>query len=450
MKVALAQIIALLLAPLPVPAGSPGAGIPSLALCGPDGSRRTLDAIGELPEALAGVTGDGDIRVVVAGRHELREALHLSVRVTQRLILEGGTDEAVLELGALPMESAAVCLEGGSFELRGLALHQGPAWSVQVSGGVCYQLRGLRIRDARGGGIVVWGPCGVDQAGQPGNRIEGCVIGRYNTAGAKWTHDGISVRDNGAVIARNIIRDSPTETMGIRVMGAGNHIEGNLVEHVATGDAGGIYLWAGEAIYAAVGNVVSNNIVAGASRGIYLDDGTCAARVEGNYVVDCREAAVFIGGGRDNRADRNVALRCPILAHVDNRRVGWRDLPEKAAMFSAARTRLADALRDPAVRARVAEGGLDVRAFETLDEPGFNKPAGNRVTRNILMPPALEIRWQNYARPDQPLRGAATDPDGPNRMAPAPDGDWRKLSLLAPEMASIPAVTDILKALPKP
>ncbi len=450
MKAALACIIALLLAPLAVPPGSRGAGTPSLTLCGPVGSRRTLDAIGELPAALAGMADDGDLRVVVAGRHELREAMHLGVRATQRLILEGGPEEAVLELGALPMEGAAVCLEGGSFEFRGLALHHGPAWSVQVSGGVCYQLRGLRIRDARGGGIVVWGPCGVDQAGQPGNRIEGCVVERFNTAGAKWTHDALSVCDNGAVIARNIIRDSPTETMGIRVMGAGNRIEGNLVKNVATGDAGGIYLWAGEAIYTAAGNVVNDNIVVGASRGIYLDDGTCAARVEGNYVADCREAAVFVGGGRDNRVDRNVALRCPILAHIDNRRVGWRDLPEKAAMFSAARTRLADALRDPAVRARLAEGGLDVKAFETLDEPGFNEPAGNRVTRNILMPPALEIRWQNYAWPDQPLGGAATDPDGPNRMAPAPDGDWRKLSVAAPDGVGMPAIADILKALPNP
>ncbi len=444
MKAAPARIIALLLAPLAVPPASAGADIPTLTICGPDGSRKTLGAIGELPAALAGVTGDGDIRVAVDGRHELREAMHLSVRSTQRLILEGGPDGAVLELGALPMEGAAVCLEGGSFEMRGLALNHGPAWSLQVSGGVRYYLRGLRISDARGGGIVVWGPCGVDQDGPPGNRIEGCVIGRFNTAGAKWTHDAISVRDNGALIAQNIIRDSPTETMGIRVMGAGNRIECNLVESVAAGDAGGIYLWAGEGIYAAVGNVVSSNIVAGASRGIYLDDGTCAARVEDNYLVDCREAAVFIGGGRDNRVDRNVALRCPILAHIDNRRVGWRDLPEKAKTFSVARTRLADALRDSSVRARLVEGGLDVRAFETLDESAFNEPAGNRVTRNIVMPPAQEIRWQNYARPDQPLGGAATDAKRPNRMGPVPAGDWRVPS------GDTPDVRDLLRALPSP
>ncbi len=89
MKAALACIIALLLAPLAVPPGSRGAGTPSLTLCGPVGSRRTLDAIGELPAALAGMADDGDLRVVVAGRHELREAMHLGVRATQRLILEG-------------------------------------------------------------------------------------------------------------------------------------------------------------------------------------------------------------------------------------------------------------------------------------------------------------------------------------------------------------------------
>ena len=413
-------------------------------------TREPLSHFEELPQVLSKTTVAGDWRLVVKGQHSLRDAVHLSLRPEQRLVIEGDSPEAVLDLGELPPKEAAICLEVGHFEVRGLTLRNGPAWSVQISQGVRYQLEHLRILDARGGGIVVWGPCGLDQNGPAGNRIEHCVIERFNTLAAKWTSDGISVRDNQTLIARNVVRDSATETMGIRVMGAGNRIEGNLVQGVASGDAGGIYLWAGEAIYTAVGNLVRHNIVVGAPRGIYLDDGTCAARVEQNYLIDCREAAIFIGGGRDHVVRENVVLRCPILAHIDNRRTGWRDLPEKAAMFSAARVRLQNALRNETLRARIAAGGLDVKAFDTLPEPAFNQPVGNRIIGNVLMPPAVEVRWQNYASPKDGLVGIATDPAIPNRLLPVPSTEWTRLSAKAFDIASMPDVTELFRAFSEP
>ena len=423
---------------------------PSLILHHANGHEETLSRIEELPTALAKITVAGDCRLVVKGQHKLHGAVHLSVRPEQRLVIEGNGREAVLDLGELPPKEAALCLEVGNFEMCGLTLRNGPAWCVQISQGVRYELTHLHILDARGGGIVVWGPCGVDQDGPVGNRIEHCVIERFNTLATKWTSDGISVRDNQAFIAHNVVRDSATETMGIRVMGAGNCIEGNLVQNVASGDAGGIYLWGGEAIYTTVGNIVRHNIVVGAPRGVYLDDGTCAARVEQNYLIDCSTAAIFIGGGRDNRLDQNIALRCPILAHLDNRRTGWRDLPEKAGVFSTARVRLQKALRNDALRARIVAGGLDIKAFGTLPESAFNEPVGNLITRNILMPAAQELRWQNYAHPDQTLTGTATDPAQPNRIFSTPAGDWQTLSGKALGIPDMPDVSTLLQALPSP
>ncbi len=440
-------VTVLLLAPL---AGLHADDASALILHQPGGKMENLSSFEELPKAVGKTTEAGDFRLVVKGQHKLRAAVHFCLQPKQRLVIEGADSKALLDLGELPAKEAALCLEGGHFELRGLTLLKGPAWTVQISQGVRYQLVDLRILDARGGGIVVWGPGGVDEPGPAGNRIEHCVIERFNTLKAKWTNDGMSVRDSQAIIARNVVRDCVTETMGIRVMGAGNRIEGNLVQNVATGDAGGIYLWAGDSIYTAVGNVVRHNIVVGAARGIYLDDGFCAARVEQNYLIDCGTAAIFIGGGRDHVVRENVALRCPILAHVDNRRTGWRDLPQTAAVFTKARARLQKALRDETFRARIAAGGLDVKAFETLPETVYNQPEGNRVVGNVLMPPAVEIRWQNYAKPNEPLVGSATDPALPNRLRPAPSTKWTQLSAKDFDISKMPSVAELLKAVPGP
>jgi hypothetical protein len=422
----------------------------ALTLRHADGQEETLGRFEELPQAMAKVVAAGDCRLVVKGPHKLREAVHLSVSPAQRLVIEGDGPQAELDLGELPAKDAALCLEAGCFEVRGLTLRNGPAWSVQISQGVRYQLSRVHILDARGGGIVVWGPCGIDQDGPADNRIEHCVIERFNTVKAKWTHDGISVRDNQAIIARNVVRDSATETMGLRVMGAENHIEGNLIQNVGSGDSGGIYLWAGEAIYTAIGNVVRHNIVVGAPRGIYLDDGICAARVEQNYLIDCREAAVFIGGGRDHVVSENIAVRCPILAHIDNRRTGWRDLPEKSGMFTAGRARLQNAVGNKTLRTRLVDNGLDVNAFETLSEMDFNEPAGNRIASNVMTPPAVEIRWQNYASPHDALVGSALDAAHPNRMIPLPSIKWEQLSAKAFDISGTPDVADLLKAISRP
>jgi hypothetical protein len=418
----------------------------SLSLHHADGREEALSGIEQLPPALATTAAKGDWRLVVTGHHQLLKSLHLRVPAGQRLIVEGDGSDAVLDFGGLPQNEAALSLDSGEIELRNLTMLNGPACCVQISGGVRYAIVGLRIIDARGGGIVVWGPCGVDEAWPAGNRIEQCLIERFNTSKMKWANDAISLSDNNAVIARNVIRDSPTETMGIRVMGAGNRIEGNLVQNVATNDAGGIYLWGGQAIYTAVGNIVRHNIVVGASHGIYLDDGTCAARVEQNYLIDCRAAALFIGGGRDNFLSENVALRCPVLAHVDNRRFGWPGLPEKGVLFAAARARLTTALRDENFRAAVIAGGLDVNAFETLPESAFNEPSENRIIANVMMPAGVEIQWQNFAQGDKPLRGTATNPALPNRLTHASDADWKHLSGQALGIAQMPAVADILQA----
>jgi hypothetical protein len=418
---------------------------PSLTLHRPDGQTEAVNRFAELPTHLAKSTAAGNWRLEVRGENMLRGGVHLTLAAGQRLVIEGSGPEAGFELAEVPPDQAAIYLDAGSFEMHGLTLRHGPHWCIEVARGVPYHLAQLHVLDARGGGIAVWGPLGVDQDGPTNNVIEHCLIERFNTVGAKWQNDGISLRDNQARVSANVVRDSPTETMGIRVMGAGNYIDGNLIQNVSVRDSGAIYLWGGEGIYTAVGNFVRHNVIVGAECGIYLDDGTSAAQVGKNYLIDCRGAALYVGGGRDNSVRENVALRCPVFARLDNRRTGWPTLPEKAKIFSSARVRLKKALARKSVRDRLAAGGLDVKAFGNLSEADFNRPEGNRISGNVLMPPAEELKWQNYARPYEPLTGKAADPALPNRQLPASVTDWQQLSAQAVGIQNMPDVAEILK-----
>ncbi len=427
------------------------ADAPTLTLHGPDGQTQVVNRFAELPAQLAKSTAPGDWRLTVNGQNELLGGVHVSLATGQRLIIEGGGPDAGFEAAQVPPDQAAIYLDAGRFEVHGLTIRHGPHWSLRVADNVRYHLSQLRILDARGGGIAVFGPHGVDQKGPTNNVIEHCLVEHFNTDGAKWKNDGILLQDNQARVSANVVRDSPTETMGIRVMGAGNYIDGNLVQNVSSKDSGAIYLGAGDGIYTAVGNFVRHNVVVGAQCGIYLDDGTCAAQVGKNYLIDCRGAALYVGGGRDNSVRENVALRCPVFAQMDNRRSGWPALPEKAKTFSDARARLKKAVNQKDLRERLVAAGFDVNAFEKLSKEDFNRPEGNRLAGKVLMPPAMEIKWQNYFHPGEPIVGITTaDPALPNRQLPASVTDWQQLSGNAVGIQNMPDVAEILKGIGSP
>jgi len=65
---------------------------------------------------------------------------------------------------------------------------------------------------------------------------------------------------------------------------------------------------------------------------------------------------------------------------------------------------------------------------------------------NIMMPQALEVRWQNYAKPNETLTGNATDAKFPNRLLPATTTDGKQLSAKAFDISKMPDVVELLQA----
>ncbi|MDB4490112.1 right-handed parallel beta-helix repeat-containing protein, partial [bacterium] len=184
----------------------------------------------------------------------------------------------------------------------------------------------------------------------------------------------------------NTISSSDTETNGIRAMGRDLVVERNVIKDVSRDDSGGIYLWGGPHASLFRGNVVRWNHVIGASRGIYLDDGTSGVRVVENVIEQSTVCAIFVSGGRDNIVERNVVAQSPVFVHVDSRCLGWDSRPEFAKMVEQSLSRLQKALLNisssRALRERYPElGGL---TSDSLTPKNFGSPAGNRIRDNYI------------------------------------------------------------------
>jgi len=157
-------------------------------------------------------------------------------------------------------------------------------------------------------------------------RIVGNCIKGFNRDDEKWTNDGISVHDQGVLIADNYICDSKTEAAGIRALGRDIIIERNWVEGVSVRDASGIYLGVAVTHAGAYrGRVVRWNVVIDGAKGIYLDDGTSGTQVYENVILgkDSTEVGIFISGGRDNIVQRNAIQNTHYCFHLDARCMGW-------------------------------------------------------------------------------------------------------------------------------
>ncbi len=88
-----------------------------------------------------------------------------------------------------------------------------------------------------------------------------------------------------------------------------------------------------------------------------------------------------------------------------------------------------------------------MNAFETIPEIDFNQPVGNRIVGNIVMPPAEEVRWQNYAAPTKYSSGRALKAAIPNRLLPILSTDGAQLSAKTVGVSGMPDVAELLKAI---
>lgn len=216
-------------------------------------------------------------------------------------------------------------------ELRDLAFARSGGDAVRVLGARGITFVDCSVRQAAGNGITVDGGTDVvlrnvhvAETGERGVSLGGGH--RYGLVRSNHRFLGGSVTEFGLL--------SPTYRPGIWLWGVGAEVRGALIargDHAAiildgndhriedneiravlrdTGDAGAIYMGAD---WTERGNVIAGNHIHdlgtvghdGPLVGIYLDDQASGTIVRGN-VVSGGDYGVLIGGGRDNRVERNV------------------------------------------------------------------------------------------------------------------------------------------------
>lgn len=304
------------------------------------------------------------------------------------LIVTTDDSLAVLDGVNLPKGKETLFMAGRNVTLNGIHFVNSQGHAVIVGGkSDGYAITKCLFEDCRQSAIHIWNdPHSIFAETKRRGAITDNCITRFNLAGAKWANDGITVFDQRVTIARNTISSSDTETNGIRAMGRDLVVERNVIKDVSRDDSGGIYLWGGPHASLFRGNVVRWNHVIGASRGIYLDDGTSGVRVVENVIEQSTVCAIFVSGGRDNIVERNVVAGSPVFVHVDSRCLGWDSRPEFAKMVEQSLSRLQKALLNISsnrlLRERYPElGGLTA---ESLTPKNFGSPTGNRVRDNYI------------------------------------------------------------------
>ena len=296
---------------------------------------------------------------------------------------------AFFDGSALSEESEIVFMAGLNITIEILSFTNSRGHALVVGGkSDQYTIRNCKFEDCQKGAIHVWNdPHTISDEITRRGMISGNRITRFNLEGAKWANDGITVFDQRVTISENVISDSATETNGIRAMGRDLIVERNVVRNVSTEDSGGIYLWGGPHASLFRGNVVRGNRIVGASRGIYLDDGTSGALVEENVIEDSAVCAIFLSGGRDNVVERNVVSGAPVFVHLDSRCLGWDSRPEYAGLARESAERLREAL------ARVPDGAVIRKRYPVLS--GFTKE--NQGDKLIGRPEANQVKG-NFVR----------------------------------------------------
>ena len=303
----------------------------------------------------------------------------------------GGSDA---RLTLVSGKSATVEVRDAAYlRLQGLAIAGGMAGAVRIQGGEEVALEGCRIRATPGVGIEVRGgrnhlvqSCEVAEVGaaaisdEGGNR-ETLTSGGHRLINNHLHHVGqirrvvsaIDLRGVGAVVANNLIHDSPYG--GITFGGNDHRIERNEIHNIGLegGDLGGIYTGAD---WTSWGNLIRHNLIhhSRTANGVYLDDGDSGDEVVGNvfYRLAC---GPFIGGGSHNRIHGNVVLDCKVGIHLDDRGVGRRyGAADSGQRRKAEQLKITEALW--------SERYPELKAWYTTEDLGL--PTGNLLENNVL------------------------------------------------------------------
>ncbi|MEM8667989.1 MAG: right-handed parallel beta-helix repeat-containing protein [Planctomycetota bacterium] len=342
-------------------------------------------------------------KVVIHGTFQPTSTIKFLWFSDKPLTVCGSVDTASHFDGSLMKDGDALLfIAGQNISIAGIQFHHSQGHALVVGGNSDnYSVTNCSFRDCRQSAIHVWNdPHAVVAETETRGFVTGNQIERFNLAKAKWKNDGITVFDQRVIIAGNSISNSETETNGIRAMGRDLVVERNSITNVSRDDSGGIYLWGGPHASLFRGNIVRWNHIVGASRGVYLDDGTSGATVLENVIERSTVCGIFVSGGRDNVVIRNVIDRAPIFFHLDSRCLGWDSRPEFQEMVRASNKRLSVALSDassgPLLRERYPE--FREISVNQLDQGHQSRPEGNRVKANFVRNVKSHFEWMDFAK----------------------------------------------------
>jgi len=244
------------------------------------------------------------------------------------------TDVSFVTFRGLQLEAsrgAGVEIRGGTSNLiAGCALRNLGNTGVTIEGGRGHGVRSCDVFDTGDGGVSLAG--GNRQTLEPsGHFVENCHFQRQG----RWSKcyvPAVLLSGVGQRVAHNLIHDHPHSA--ILFTGNEHLIEFNEIHHIAleTGDVGAIYTGRD---YSFRGNRIRYNYlhetggVGMGSMGVYLDDCVSGVEVYGNVFYQVHWA-VFIGGGRDHRVEKNLFVDCDPAVRVDGRGLDpspvWRNM----------------------------------------------------------------------------------------------------------------------------
>jgi hypothetical protein len=316
------------------------------------------------------------------------------------------TDVADVTFRGLIFEATrgtAVEIRGGaSNRIAGCLIRNIGNYGVTIEGGTGHGVAGCDVLDTGDGGVSLTGGDRMTLAAG-GHFVENCHFQRQG----RWSKcyvPAVLMNGVGLRAAHNLIHDHPH--CAILFNGNDHLIEFNEIHHIAleTGDVGAIYTGRD---YTYRGNRIRHNFihhtggVGMGSMGVYMDDCVSGTEVYGNVFYKVHWA-MFIGGGRDHRVEKNLFVECDPAVRVDGRGLDrspvWLNMVNDymrgrlAAVPAALYRERYPAIRDLDAYYGPPEGpAIKGETFRGVP------PEGNVVARNVCAGKWLEAGWHASA-----------------------------------------------------
>jgi len=220
-------------------------------------------------------------------------------------------------------------------------------WGVRLFRATHCSVRGCDLEDLGEGGISFESPAPgltyIDSQKTPGNDrlvpdenvVDNNRIGWFGKVLSNY-RPGVAVQGVGAHVTHNLIYHTPHA--GITHSGNDHLIAFNILHDCCSfnDDAGSIYCC--DRDWTKRGTVIEYNLIHMTGKqprptqtnAIYLDDWSSGKTVRGNIL--CRASlGVYIGGGRENTVERNIAINIPIGVKLGSRGVesSWKFISRK-------------------------------------------------------------------------------------------------------------------------